>query len=120
MVRSSADSWKVLTSPGTGLLATPIAIAYAGWILGPLFLILVGAMTNRTCFITSDWSFADTRRLKILVKIMDRDQRLRNYTDAVSYVCVVSWKPLANGQGLGPKSEKWIKSLFLLEVSVWT
>jgi vesicular inhibitory amino acid transporter len=30
---------------GTGLLATPIAIAHSGWVLGPIFLVLVGAVT---------------------------------------------------------------------------
>jgi vesicular inhibitory amino acid transporter len=33
---------------GTGLLACPIAFAHAGWILGPILLILIGALTLYT------------------------------------------------------------------------
>jgi vesicular inhibitory amino acid transporter len=30
---------------GTGLLACPIAFAHAGWVLGPIMLVITGALT---------------------------------------------------------------------------
>ncbi|ORY27209.1 transmembrane amino acid transporter protein-domain-containing protein [Naematelia encephala] len=77
---------------GTGLLACPIAIAHAGWIFGPLFLIIIGAVTLYT--------------LKILLRIIEQDRRLRSFTDVIGY-------------GLGPRGEKWVTTLFIIEVCAW-
>lgn len=48
---------------GTGLLAVPIAIAHSGWVVGPLMLCAIAGVTLWT--------------LKILVRIIERDRRLR-------------------------------------------
>ncbi|WVQ98857.1 hypothetical protein IAU59_005988 [Kwoniella sp. CBS 9459] len=77
---------------GTGILASPIAIAHSGWILGPLFLCIICGVTLWT--------------LKILIRIIEKDRRLRNFADVAGY-------------GLGPTAEKWITALFVGDCCVW-
>ncbi|OCF36492.1 solute carrier family 32 (vesicular inhibitory amino acid transporter) [Kwoniella heveanensis BCC8398] len=77
---------------GTGILASPIAIAHSGWVLGPLFLCIICGVTLWT--------------LKILIRIIERDRRLRNFADVAGY-------------GLGPTAEKWITALFVGDCCVW-
>lgn len=77
---------------GTGLLATPIAIAHAGWVLGPLMLAFVGGITLWT--------------LKILLRIIAQDRRMRTFTDVIGYA-------------LGKRAEKFITVLFVAEVAAW-
>ncbi|BEI91363.1 uncharacterized protein CcaverHIS019_0401830 [Cutaneotrichosporon cavernicola] len=77
---------------GTGLLATPIAIAHAGWVFGPLILAFVGGVTLWT--------------LKILLRIIAQDRRLRNFTDVIGFA-------------LGKRAEKFITVLFIAEVAAW-
>ncbi|XAO22634.1 hypothetical protein I312_101407 [Cryptococcus bacillisporus CA1280] len=78
---------------GTGLLACPIAIAHAGWVIGPLLLCLV-------CGITL-WS------LKILIRIIEKDRSMRNFADVARY-------------GLGARAEKWITAMFIADCCIWT
>ncbi|KAK8869698.1 hypothetical protein IAR55_000266 [Kwoniella newhampshirensis] len=77
---------------GTGLLACPVAIAYAGWVLGPLFLCLICGVTLYT--------------LKILIRIIGKDRRMRNFADVARY-------------GLGARAEKWITALFVGDCCIW-
>ncbi|WWD10011.1 hypothetical protein V865_008144 [Kwoniella europaea PYCC6329] len=77
---------------GTGLLACPVAIAYAGWVLGPIFLCIICAVTLWT--------------LKILIRIIEKDRRMRNFADVARY-------------GLGERAEKWITGLFVGDCCIW-
>ncbi|WRT67240.1 uncharacterized protein IL334_004207 [Kwoniella shivajii] len=77
---------------GTGLLAAPIAIAHAGWVLGPIFLCLICVLTLWT--------------LKIFIRIIERDRRMRNFADVARY-------------GLGATAEKWITGLFVGDCCIW-
>ncbi|WWD16037.1 hypothetical protein CI109_100462 [Kwoniella shandongensis] len=77
---------------GTGLLACPIAIAHAGWVLGPLFLCIICAVTLYT--------------LKILIRIIEKDRRMRNFADVARF-------------GLGARAEKWITILFVGDCCIW-
>ncbi|KAL7424020.1 hypothetical protein Q5752_001605 [Cryptotrichosporon argae] len=77
---------------GTGLLVCPIAIAHAGWVLGPTILLLNGALTLWT--------------LKILLRIIEKDRRLRSFTDLMAYA-------------LGPRGELAAISLFFVEIWLW-
>ncbi|WOO84347.1 Vacuolar amino acid transporter 1 [Vanrija pseudolonga] len=77
---------------GTGLLAAPIAIAHAGWVLGPLFLLIICLVTLFT--------------LKILIRIIEKDRRLRNFTDVIGYA-------------LGGRGEKIVGILFVIEIAAW-
>jgi vesicular inhibitory amino acid transporter len=77
---------------GTGLLAMPIAAAHAGWLLGGIFLLVMAAATLWT--------------LKILIRIIERDRRLRSFTDVV-------------GHGLGPRVQYWLTCFFIVEFLVW-
>lgn len=77
---------------GTGLLATPIAIAHSGWIIGPLMLAIIALVTLWT--------------LKILLRIIERDRRLRNFTDVVGFA-------------LGARGEQIATVLFVVEVAAW-
>ncbi|WWC69317.1 uncharacterized protein I206_103255 [Kwoniella pini CBS 10737] len=77
---------------GTGLLACPIAIAHAGWVLGPIFLCVICAVTLWT--------------LKILIRIIEKDRRMRNFADVARY-------------GLGERAEKWITGLFVGDCCIW-
>ncbi|WVO13964.1 hypothetical protein L204_101589 [Cryptococcus depauperatus] len=77
---------------GTGILACPIAIAHCGWILGPLFLCVISAVTLWT--------------LKILVRIIEKDRSLRNFADVARY-------------GLGDRTERWVSALFISECCIW-
>lgn len=78
---------------GTGLLACPIAIAHAGWILGPLLLCLVSGITLWT--------------LKILIRIIEMDRSMRNFADVARY-------------GLGARAEKWVTAMFIADCCIWT
>jgi vesicular inhibitory amino acid transporter len=44
--------------------------------------------------------------LKIMLRIIEKDRRLRSFTDVIAY-------------GLGPSSEKYITALFVFEVCAW-
>lgn len=45
-------------------------------------------------------------RLKVLIRIIERDRRLRSFTDVV-------------GHGLGPRVQYWLTCFFILEFLVW-
>jgi hypothetical protein len=45
-------------------------------------------------------------RLKILIRLIEKDRRLRSFTDVVGY-------------GLGPGVQRWLTFLFVLEFCVW-
>ncbi|WVW82950.1 hypothetical protein I302_104965 [Kwoniella bestiolae CBS 10118] len=77
---------------GTGLLACPVAVAYAGWVLGPIFLCMVCAVTLWT--------------LKILIRIIEKDRRMRNFADVARY-------------GLGERAERWITGIFVGDCCIW-
>jgi hypothetical protein len=47
-----------------------------------------------------------TLRLKILIRLIEKDRRLRSFTDVVGY-------------GLGPGVQRWLTFLFVLEFCVW-
>lgn len=46
-------------------------------------------------------------RLKILLRIIEKDRRMRSFTDVIGY-------------GLGPTGQKWVTVLFVFEVGIWT
>ncbi|WVR05141.1 hypothetical protein IAU60_002153 [Kwoniella sp. DSM 27419] len=77
---------------GTGLLASPIAIAHAGWVIGPLFLCLICGVTLWT--------------LKILIRVIEKDRSIRNFADIARF-------------GLGATFEKWITALFVGDCFIW-
>jgi vesicular inhibitory amino acid transporter len=77
---------------GTGLLACPIAIAHLGWVLGPALLVLTGLFTLWT--------------LKIILRIIEKDRRLRSFTDIIGY-------------GLGEWGERVVTVLFFAEFGLW-
>lgn len=74
---------------GVGILATPLAFSYAGYIMGPLLFLLCGLLTNYTG--------------KVLFGILARNGKLRTYADIGS--CA-----------FGPHARAWISSLFCLEL----
>jgi len=45
-------------------------------------------------------------RLKILIRIIERDRRLRSFTDVI-------------GHGLGPRTQYWLTCFFIVEFLVW-
>jgi hypothetical protein len=47
-----------------------------------------------------------TQRLKILIRIIERDRRLRSFTDVI-------------GHGLGPRAQYWLTCFFIVEFLVW-
>ncbi|RXK34646.1 hypothetical protein M231_08097 [Tremella mesenterica] len=77
---------------GTGLLACPIALAHAGWILGPILMAMVAATTLYT--------------LKIFLRIIEKNKSLKTYTEVV-------------GQGLGPIGLKLVTVIFVMETMTW-
>ncbi|KAL7414428.1 transmembrane amino acid transporter protein-domain-containing protein [Mrakia frigida] len=81
---------------GTGLLACPLAIAYCGWIVGPILLLFLGFLTHRT--------------LIILVKISLEDRSLRTYVDIIGK-CFEKKK-----FNIRP----YLTALFVFEVFAWT
>ena len=49
---------------------------------------------------------SDNFRLKLIIQIIEKDRRLRSYTDVIGY-------------GLGPVWHKIVSSLFIFEVIIW-
>lgn len=47
-----------------------------------------------------------TNRLKILLRIIERDRRMRNFTDVIGYA-------------LGSRGEKIVTVLFIIEICAW-
>ncbi|WVQ78385.1 hypothetical protein IAT38_000471 [Cryptococcus sp. DSM 104549] len=77
---------------GTGILASPIAIAHAGWVMGPILLMAISMITLWT--------------LKIIIRVIQRDSSLRNFVDFATY-------------GIGPKWQKWLKYVFIGDCCIW-
>ncbi|KAI9634279.1 transmembrane amino acid transporter protein-domain-containing protein [Dioszegia hungarica] len=78
---------------GTGLLSCPIAIAHLGWApFCPSF-----SLSDVKVLITS---------LKIIVRVIEQDRRLRNFTEIMSI-------------GLGPNVRRAVNVLFLWGVGSW-
>ncbi|WVO18319.1 hypothetical protein L204_106034 [Cryptococcus depauperatus] len=77
---------------GTGILASPIAIAYSGWVFGPLILIGISCLTLWT--------------LKIFIRIIEKNPALRDFTEVLVYA-------------LGPGANRYIDPLFSFDCFIW-
>ncbi|ORX39981.1 transmembrane amino acid transporter protein-domain-containing protein [Kockovaella imperatae] len=77
---------------GQGILACPLAFAYSGWVFGPVMLIGFGGITLYT--------------LKLLLRVIEKDRRLRSYTDVIGYC-------------LGSKGQAIVSVLFALDCMIW-
>ncbi|CED82422.1 Amino acid transporters [Phaffia rhodozyma] len=80
---------------GTGLLASPLAIAYCGWVLGPILLILLAFITHRT--------------LLVMVQFTLDDPTVYTYPDIVG-------KAFDKRFNVRP----WLTGLFVFEIFAWT